>query len=529
MSSEDSKKSGEASVESVTRREFLKYSTGTLSALALYSLPFGAVRAGRKVQRYPIRPQVATTLEAMISFPTTLPGLSKPQICEVDQYTKFGYGNWTLGSPRPLVPRTDIMPAHYGSASAGRKVKFIHFFSFSDIPITDKEAPNQLIHFQQIERFAYNNTSIYSPVMMYTTHVLDAAVQTVNALHKKNRFDFGLSLGDTCNSTSYNELCWYLDVIDGKVITPSSGAHLGTDSIEYQKPYQAAGLDRSIPWYQTMGNHDHFYLGSFPVAANPALGFRQSYVADSVWSMADILVPNLRTFPVLFNIDGMAAQPRVYTGVIDGSSPFGKIIQAGPATDAAFAAGAPKVAADPDRRSLVRTEWKQEFFRTTTHPVGHGFHLAGKDSPPGFACYSFIPNPKVPLRVIVLDDTQREDEGSTDIHGHGYLDAQRWAWLQAELARGQADNQLMIADFRDPPEQRLQRFHRHGERRSGRRRGNTSRHVAKVRHCGSTNRPGGTVPFFSLPDHERQRHETHLHRRTHDASRGRCGQRRALR
>jgi metallophosphoesterase (TIGR03768 family) len=46
--------------------------------------------------------------------------------------------------------------------------------------------------------------------------------------------------------------------------------------------------------------------------------------------------------------------------------------------------------------------------------------------------------------MIVLDDTQREDDGSTDIHGHGCLDAQRWTWLQAELAKGQANNQLMI-------------------------------------------------------------------------------------
>lgn len=444
MSDEKTKRTPETRVDQSSRRVFLKYSAGSFVAMSLSSFAFGAVSAAPKVQKYPIRARVATTLEEMISFPKTLPGLNKPQISEIEQYSAFGYGDWTLGSPLPLMPRIDLMPVNYGNAPPTRKAKFINFFTFSDIHITDKEAPNQLIHFQQAERFAYNNTSIYSPVMMYTTHVLDAAIQTVNALHKNNRFDFGLSLGDTCNSTSYNELRWYMDVIDGKVITPSSGAHLGADSIDYQKPYQAAGLDKSIPWYQTMGNHDHFCIGSFPVDANPALGIRQSYVADTVWSMANILAPNLRTFPVLFNIEGMMANPQFYTGVIDGSTPFGKIIHAGPASDAAFAAGAPKVAADPDRRSLIRTEWRQEFFKTTTQPVGHGFNLVDKNSPPGFTCYSFIPNPKIPLKVIVLDNTQREDDGSTDIHGHGYLDAPRWAWLQAELAKGQADNQLMV-------------------------------------------------------------------------------------
>ena len=436
-----------SSAGAITRREFLYYSAGTLGAMTLSSCALGGVGAGKgstNIQQYPISPKVATTLQEMITFPKTLPGLTKPQLSQVEQYGKFGYGNWTVGSPLPLMPRTDIMPKSYSKPSPAQRTKLVNFFTFSDIHITDKEAPNQLIYFQQAERYAYNNTSIYSPVMMYTTHVLDAAVQTVNALHQQNPFDFGISLGDTCNSTSYNELRWYIDVIDGKVIRPSSGAHLGADSVDYQKPYQAAGLDKSIPWYQAMGNHDHFFIGSFPVDANPALGIRQSYISNSVWSIADILVPNLRTFPVLFNIEGITAKPHFYTGVTDGSTPYGKIIYAGPATDPAFAAGAPKVAADPDRRSLVRTEWIREFFKTTTKPVGHGFNLADKNSPPGFTCYSFVPNPKIPLKVIVLDDTQREDDGSTDIHGHGYLDAQRWAWLQAELAKGQADNQLMI-------------------------------------------------------------------------------------
>jgi metallophosphoesterase (TIGR03768 family) len=62
----------------------------------------------------------------------------------------------------------------------------------------------------------------------------------------------------------------------------------------------------------------------------------------------------------------------------------------------------------------------------------------------GFACYSFVPKSTIPLKVIVLDDTQSETDGSHDIHGHGFLDAVRWNWLQAELAAGQAANQLMI-------------------------------------------------------------------------------------
>jgi metallophosphoesterase (TIGR03768 family) len=104
----------------------------------------------------------------------------------------------------------------------------------------------------------------------------------------------------------------------------------------------------------------------------------------------------------------------------------------------------PKVVPDPDRRSLVRTEWIQEFYKTSTRPAGHGFNLVDPGKDKGFACYSFVPKSTVPLKVIVLDNTQREDDGSIDIHGHGFLDQERWAWLKKELAAGQASDQLMI-------------------------------------------------------------------------------------
>jgi metallophosphoesterase (TIGR03768 family) len=415
------------------------------------------------VRGYPIDSTVVTTTERMLSFPwptsteaTGLapatpnspnggPGLAPTELCRVSEYDALGYGGWTFGAPLPSIQRTDIMPAGYTNPTPVRNTKLLNFFTISDIHITDEEAPNQLMYLQQFDGpNAGVNTSIYSPVMMYTTQVLDAAMQTVNALNKQNPFDFGISLGDTCNSTSYNELRWYIDVIDGRFITPSSGGHAGADDIDYQRPFKAAGLDKSIPWYQTLGNHDHFLIGSFPVDADPALGLRESYISDTVWAISDILVPDLAAFPVLFNMQNFPDTPRYYMGVIDGSTPNGNIVKAGAVTNEEFKEGAPSVVADPDRRSLSRTEWIQEFSNTSSYPVGHGFHLVDPNQTSGFACYSFLPKSDIPIKVIVLDNTQSETDGSNDIHGHGYLDAERWEWLQAELAAGQADNQLMI-------------------------------------------------------------------------------------
>jgi metallophosphoesterase (TIGR03768 family) len=434
---------------SFTRRGFIK--TAGVAGLAL-----GAVAAGLplasckddgngpdgtetilpKPEEYPIDSTVITTLTGTIAFDTTVTGLGPKELSSVAQYGKYGYGKWMPGAPLLSEPRTDIMPSGYSVASVTKKAKLLNFFAVTDIHITDKESPSQLIYLQQlyyptpIPNFGNYPwawvTSVYSPVMLYTTQVLDAAVQTVNALHKQNPIDFGISLGDTCNSTQYNELRWYIDVLDGKVITPSSGAHAGADRIDYQKSFKAAGLDKSIPWYQTLGNHDHFWVGSIPVNAF----LRQSYISDTVVATGDVLLNPANVY-----------NPVYYMGVIDGSTPNGDIKHAGPVVTFN---NPPKVVADADRRSLLRTEWIKEFSSTTSTPVGHGFNLVDPNQEKGFACYSFVPKSNIPIKVIVLDDTQREDDNSSDIHGHGFLDPARWTWLKKELADGDAADQLMI-------------------------------------------------------------------------------------
>lgn len=464
--------------DGVTRRHFMIISIGTAVCLFLSPLMFGCNDGGHgvtQVSGYPIDSTVVKTTERMISFPYiepskapklgTMPDPADPatspnggtaltwaELRQVLDYDELGYGQWEyLDQPLPIVPRTDIMPAGYDAASVAQDTKLVNFLVMTDIHLTDKEAPNQLMYLQKgNSAFSGQNTSVYSGVLPYTPHVFDAAIQTANALHEENPFDFFISLGDVSNTSMYKELRWYIDIIDGKVITPSSGAHLGADTVDYQKPFKAAGLDKSIPFYQTLGNHDHFYLGSFPVFES---GLEDSYTSDTVWSIPnELLSPNLQTWPALFDKNNITddSKDHFYQGVIDGSSAEGAVSKSGPIEDYPTA---PKVAADPERRALHRAEWVEEFFDTTTSPVGHGFnlvssnpnfHLVPESDRAGFACYSFVPKSDVPLKVIVLDDTQREDDGSVDIHGHGFLDDARWAWLQAELDDGQAANQLMI-------------------------------------------------------------------------------------
>ena len=480
MNNEETKENSEGKINtSVSRRDFIKYTAGTAACISLGTLNYGCGSSSSpQISGYPIDSTVVKTTERMIAFPYTpasnpvvagkMPNPADPlqspngkaaltwdQLNKISEYDKLAYGKWTyVDWPLPVVQRTDIMPSTYNAASVTKKTRLLNFFAMTDIHLTDKEAPNQLMYLQQSNPgWAGQNSSIYSGVMLYTPQTFDAAIQTANALHRKDPFDFFISLGDVCNTSMYNELRWYIDIIDGKVITPSSGAHAGADTTDYQKPFKAAGLDKSIPFYQALGNHDHHMIGSFPVYQN---GLDQSYISDTVWAVPnELLTPQtdpaeyVASFPANIDIRRLKnpSYTKYYQGVIDGTTPLGTIKYAG------TIATAPKVVADPNRRSLHRTEWIQEFFNSATSPKGHGFNLVASNpnfnlvpaaDRAGFACYSFVPKANLPLKVIVLDDTQREDDGSFDIHGHGFLDAARWNWLKAELADGQAANQLMI-------------------------------------------------------------------------------------
>lgn len=369
-------------------------------------------------------PPVYTTRQRTI-VPGSAPSVPPIYPYEIWKYSQYGYGTWSYGSGIDAGRQyLNAMPVDYNSASVTNAVKLLNFFTITDIHITDKESPAQLM------LFGYQGgpgaiSSTYSGVMLYTTQVLDAAVQAINALHSSDPFDFGISLGDTCNNTQYNELRWYLDVLDGKPIAPSSGNHAGADTIDYQKPFQAVGLDSSIKWYQTLGNHDHFFIGTWP----PNDYVKQTLLGDNIINFGNnIMVPNF--------LDSRG----YYMGSIDGRTTYGTIIGIGAQED--FQTPPKVLAADSNRRSLTRNEWIGEFFNTSSNPVGHGFSQDNINT--GFACYSFEPNPNVPLKVIVLDDTQGDNDPDIGGYGHADLDEQRYEWLVNELDEGQADNKLMI-------------------------------------------------------------------------------------
>ena len=386
-------------------------------------MPFGAFGAQ---PTYPIAADVYTTREQTVR-PISIPDAPHLAITDVDQYQANGYSLWVLGAP---VDYGKILPDGSPVGSYNSVETLLTYFSLSDTHITDKEAPALPIVFGigPFGQFGGANLPAYSPVMLYTTHVLDAAVQTINALHATTPFDFGIDLGDPADSNLFIGLRWHNDVLDGKRIVPSTGAHRGATTIDYQKPYQSAGLVKSIPWYQVIGNHDQYWSGA--LYANDYV--RRILVGNTVLDMG-----MSNGFP---SLDARG----IYTGVVDGTTLYGTVIDAG----AASTMDPPIVAADQSRRALTTStssslNWMKELFNTTSKPKGHGFSQENVKN--DFVCYTFEPKSTVPVKVIVLDDTCKENPyAANSSYSHGCLDQTRYEWLVGELEAGQAEGKLMI-------------------------------------------------------------------------------------
>jgi len=378
---------------------------------------------------------VFTTLDKTI-VPDIVPVIPVVRIDDPANFEKFGYGKWHYGPGLPFQKRLDLMPAGYINNSVSKEATLLRFFAMTDVHITDKESPGQAIFFAPYA--GENGISVYSPLMLYTTHMLDAAVQTINGLHAQNPFDFGIAIGDLANSTQYNELRWFIDVLDGKDINPDSGPKddpIPGPNNDYQDEYKAVGLDRSIPWYVALGNHDHFWLGSKPMNER----MKRTLVSDSILQLGFI-----------FNVkDPEIMNEQIYsTGTLDCSKLYAPIIGSGVV---AKMKNIPTIGPDANRRSLLKAEFMNEFSNSTSLPKGHGF-IQDKPENVFGACYSFEPKSNIPLKIIVLDDTQDDSDSPVKegIFGHGELNNGRYEWLMAQLKAGQEADQLMIISAHVP-------------------------------------------------------------------------------
>jgi metallophosphoesterase (TIGR03768 family) len=370
--------------------------------------------------------KVITTLDRTI-IPNVVPAVPTVSIYDVANYEKYGYGTWHYGPGLACQKRLDLMPSGYDYTTVTKAARLLRFFTITDVHLNDKESTAQGYFFAPY--VGVKGSGIYSPLMLYTTQVLEATVRTINKLHKQDPFDLGLALGDLATSTQYNELRWFIDIMDGQTIKPYSGGvkdPIPGPANDYEDEFKAEGLAPSIPWYAAIGNHDHYWQGADLVCDK----IRQVLTGGTILQIGNVITDPVNAF-----------NENTYSmGTIDGSTPYGTIIGAGVVSTMGTI---PLVTPDPNRRSLLKSEWISEFGNSTSLPSGHGFIQSDQANKYG-ACYSFEPESELPLKIIVLDDTQDESDAANNYCGHGDLCAGRYDWLMSQLKAGQEEGKLMI-------------------------------------------------------------------------------------
>jgi hypothetical protein len=280
----------------------------------------------------------------------------------LENYLAEGFGELASGPGQTYTTRTldDSVPPAAGP-KAKRLLRFAHM---PDLQISDDESPMRVGNFDTY----MGADAALRPQDAYICSMVNAAVRTINALHKTDPLGFVLLGGDNADSAQTNEVSWVFDVLSGKA---SAECDSGNDDDIAQGPgndgkdaFKADGLQ--MPWKWVTGNHDVLVQGTF--AVNDA-----------------------RKEAALGNL--ASSGTRSYAAGAKGAIVAGAVV----VPDAKRAL--------LDRKSLMKM--------VAEHGDGHGLSAVQKQS--GKAFYTFDV-PDAPIRFLVLDSATEEGGAEGVIH-----------------------------------------------------------------------------------------------------------------
>jgi hypothetical protein len=170
----------------ISRRRFIEVSVGAVACVSLSPLIFGCGDSAQSQEGYPISyevypisSEVYTTRQRAI-VPDSVTAYANTILpWYPSKFKENGYGLWHYGSGIDYGKDRGIMPTGYDVSSATNTASRLSFFTIADTHVYDKESPSQ--PFYLLMKHFVNGIPGITFTMLYTTHILDAAIQTVSS------------------------------------------------------------------------------------------------------------------------------------------------------------------------------------------------------------------------------------------------------------------------------------------------------------------------------------------------------------
>ena len=351
------------------------------------------------------------------------------------------------GAGEDFIARVDLLGREADPRRSTSRRSLYYFAHLSDIHVIDAQTPARMDAIQSIAPELFPDAC--RPQDTLTTHVLASVVDSVVAAQSSSitgaPLASAISTGDSADNLSSLETRWYIDILDGKDVTPNSGAvgmyegpqiwseatyayHPddpmgdvygaygyptvpGMLAAAVSNPVTSQGLP--VPWFAVYGNHDATYMGTF--RADPALfawavGSRKAATGEALG---------------LNWLQGFATDLSVAQIAINAIR-----------ESVGFLPGIRDVTADPARKLLERADFMQAHLDSPAvpGPVGHGWTQANVDS--GETWWSADMTPY--LRVFGLDTC------NLAAGADGAVPQDQFDWLQAQLEQCQTQGRLAI-------------------------------------------------------------------------------------